>query len=220
MTEREREREWIFMKSFIEVYAIRNLTKLQWKYRWHGELVKHRRINSFMKCERKKKEGKKGLEVRERVREIVKSERNIFSSCKSIARQERLPDFRCKCGIWASIISQESNNLNGRMSLERQSYFLSSVRKCNSKHDLFLRFRDTCPFRVFKRDGISYVTAKLANSSKIFERWIAYRLTFLTRCYFEIPNVNFSLVTRLYLYEKHITCLINYKYLTRLQVVQ
>lgn len=147
----------------------------------------------------KKRKREKELEVKEKVREIVKSERNIFSFYKRIARHERLPDFRCKCGIWASIISQERNNLNGRMSLERQSHFLSSVRKYNSKHDLFLHFRDTCPFRVFKRDGISYVTAKLANSSKIFERRMAYRLTFLTRCYFAIPDaVNFFLVTRLY----------------------
>lgn len=100
----------------------------------------------------------------------MKSERNIFSSTESIARHERLPDFRCKRGIRASIISRERNNLNGRMNVERQSHFLSPVRGYDSKHDPLLRFRDTCLLRVFERSG----AAKSANLNGTFKRRIMH----------------------------------------------
>lgn len=116
----------------------------------------------------------------------VESERNIFSSTESIARHERLPDFRCKCGIRASIISRERNNLNGRMSVERQSHFLSPVRGYDSKHDPLLRFRDTCLLHVFKRNG----AARSANLNGTFER-LVHRLIFRRSC-FGISHVNFE----------------------------
>lgn len=103
------------------------------------------------------------------------SPREIFSRLPRASRDTN--DYRI-FGVNAEYEHRSSrgkrNNLNGRMSVERQSHFLSPVRGYDSKHDPLLRFRDICPLRVFERSD----AAKSANLNGTFER-LVHRLIFL-----------------------------------------